>query len=132
MRDLSIKLGAGALLFLLIGAAPAAAQRFALTCIGTQTGDEVHFQYRWGSDEPWTQASVKPDEWRTLTFKYEYAGENSSPQLQVRYDDDLSSESNLVVSDLESYAAKNRYCEAEGKTYNFYQRGQELYLNAED
>jgi hypothetical protein len=132
MRDLSIKLGIGVFLLILLGAVPATAQRFALTCVGTETDDEVNFQYRWGKSDSWTQVSVEPGKWQMLTYKYDYAGENSSPQLQIRYDDDLSDDSNFVISDLDSYAAKNRYCEGEGKTYNFHQRGLELYIVEED
>ena len=121
---------------LVVGAGPGLAEkkatRFALTCLGTETGGEVNFQYRWGPDDSWSNSSVAPGKWQMLTYKYDFRGENRSPVLQVRYDDDLSSDTNWVITDLESYAAVNRYCEGEGKTYNFYQRGLELYIAEED
>lgn len=122
--------------FTLMIAAPGMLQaeptRFALTCIGTETSDTINFEYRWGSNDSWTQTDVSPGRWAMLTYKYDYPGKNRSPQLQIRYDDDLSSDSHYVISDLQSFAAVNRYCEAEGKRYNFHARGLELYLTGDD
>ncbi|MGC9505032.1 hypothetical protein [Baaleninema sp.] len=102
--------------------------RFALTCVGTETGDTINFQARWGSNDTWESYSVRPGRWAMFTHDYDYPGENRSPQFQIRYDDDLSSDVHIVITDLDSYAAENRYCEGEGATYTFHSRGLELYV----
>ena len=111
--------------------ARAEAARYALACIGTETGWTVNFSYRWGS-EGWRQMSVEPGKWIKLYWTYDYPGQNRSPTLLIRYDDDLSSSSNMVRTELRAYAAAYLDCEKQGKTYNFYTRGNELYVQEED
>lgn len=65
-------------------------------------------------------------------WNYQVPGENRSPLLTVRYDDNTTSASNVVRTDLKAYAASNSNCENQGKTYNFYERGTELYIQKED
>lgn len=112
--------------------AMAESARFALACIGSETGYTVNFSYRWGNSGPWENSSVGPGKWIKLMWNYDYPGENRSPKLVVRYDDDTSSATNTVRTDLEAYAAKEADCEGQGKTYNFYERGSELYIQEED
>lgn len=112
--------------------AQAQSTRFALTCIGTETGYTVNFAYRWGSSGQWKSSSVAPGRWVKLMWNYEVPGENRSPQLTVRYDDNTTSATNIVRTDLKAYAASDSNCENQGKTYNFYQRGTELYIQEED
>lgn len=109
----------------------AQAPRFALTCIGTETGYTITFSYRWGSGR-WVDSSVSPGKWRPLRWNYDYPGENRSPTLVIRYDDDASSRVNTVRTEVRSYAAGVVDCEDEGRTYNFYQRGNEIFLREED
>ena len=112
--------------------ASAQSTRFALACIGTETGYTVNFSYRWGSTGTWKSSSVAPGKWVKLMWNYEYPGENRSPQLTVRYDDNTTTASNIVRTDLKAYAASDSNCENQGKTYNFYERGTELYIQEED
>lgn len=112
--------------------AAAQSTRFALTCIGTETGYTVNFAYRWGSSAQWKNSSVAPGKWVKLMWNYQVPGENRSPQLTVRYDDNTTSATNIVRTDLKAYAASNSNCENQGKTYNFYERGTELYIQEED
>ncbi|MFM7313228.1 MAG: hypothetical protein ACKO0M_08695 [Cyanobium sp.] len=112
--------------------ASAQSARFALACIGTETGYTVNFNYRWGTSGQWRSSSVEPGRWIKLMWNYDYPGENRSPKLTVRYDDDATSRTNIVLTDLKVYAASQSNCEAQGKTYNFYQRGNELYIREED
>lgn len=124
----------GLLLLLPLAQMPSAhagAARYALACVGTETGYTVNFSYRWGS-EGWRQMSVAPGKWIKLYWTYEYAGQNRSPTLTIRYDDDLTNRSNFVRTDLKAYAAEYLNCEDQGKTYNFYTRGDELYVQEED
>lgn len=124
---------ASALLLSAIAAAPAqAGTKYALTCIGSETGYTINYQYRWGNNGSWQTASVKPGAWKNHRYNYKYEGENSAPQLQVRYDDDASSGSNMVITKLDSYAASYNDCEAQGKTYDFYETRGELNLQAND
>lgn len=67
-----------------------------------------------------------------FTYNYKTPGVNQSPTLSVRYDDNTTDRSNFVVTDLDAYAASIKDCEEEGKTYNFYQRDTELYIQEED
>lgn len=104
---------------------------YALACVGTETGYTVNFAYRWGT-QSWQQRSVAPGRWIKLYWNYDYPGENRSPTLTIRYDDDLTNRSNMVRTDLKAYAAAYLDCEKQGKTYNFYARGDELYVQEED
>ena len=113
-------------------AASAQSSRFALTCVGTETGYTIPFTYRWGNSGQWRSASVEPGRWVKLMWNYDYAGENRSPQLKIRYDDNTTGSINIVNTPLNSYAASSSNCEDQGKTYNFYQRGNELYVQEED
>lgn len=112
--------------------AHAAGTQFALTCIGTETGGAINFQYRWGPSGEWRSASVQPGRWQAITYRYGYEGENRAPQLEIRYDDDMSSAANFVRTRVQSYAARAMNCEAEGYTYNFVNRSGELFLRPED
>ena len=112
--------------------AMAESARFALACVGSETGYTVNFSYRWGNSGEWTNSSVGPGKWIKLIWNYDYPGENRSPQLTVRYDDNNTSANNIVRTDLQAYAASEADCEAQGKTYNFYERGTELYIKEED
>jgi hypothetical protein len=112
--------------------ASAQSTKFALACIGTETGYSVNFAYRWGSSGEWTSATVAPGKWLKLTWNYKFAGENKSPALNVRYDDNTTGVTNIVRTPLKAYAATQSDCEDQGKTFNFYQRGTELYISEED
>ncbi len=112
--------------------ASAQSTRFALTCIGTETGYTVNFAYRWGTSGEWKNSSVAPGKWIKLMWNYDSPDENRSPQLTVRYDDNTTSATNIVRTDLKAYAASSANCEKQGKTYNFYERGTELYIREED
>lgn len=105
---------------------------FALTCVSSATGDTIYFEYRWGSDDDWESVSAEPDSWQMLMWKYDEYDVNNSPQLQIRFDDDLSRFENYVRVDLESYAATSEDCEGEGKTYHFHDDGGELDIHADD
>ena len=106
--------------------------QFALTCIGTETGDTVNFQYRWGPDGEWRTTRVQPGKWQAISYRYRYEGENRAPQLEVRFDDDMTSDVNMVRQKLSSYAARTSHCESEGFTYNFFNRRGELFLMTDE
>ena len=109
--------------------AMAADPTHALTCISTNTGDTVNFSYRWGSKRDWKSTKVVPGEWLLLSWRYQYAGYNRSPQLEIRYDDDFTDGAHFVRTQLKSYAVSdNRACETQGLRYEFRLRGNELYL----
>jgi hypothetical protein len=123
-----------ALAALLLAAAPAhaAETQYALTCVGTNTDYTIYYQYRWGEDGEWHDASVDPGKWKNHTWDYDYPGEDESPQFMIRYDDDLSDGENQVITRLESYAAEYNDCEDEGKTYDFYEQDDELFVQEND
>lgn len=118
----------------MVSAVPALAKgsRMALACIGTKTGDTVYFAYRWGEDANWTEVSIAPGKWQVMSWRYARPNENRSPQLQVRYDDDMSEGENFVVTDIGAHAAVGDNCEAEGQTYHFIVVDDELFLDADD
>ncbi len=118
----------------LSAAAPAAAEptRFALTCIGTETGGNINFQYRWGTTGEWKTTSVAPGKWQLLRWTYDRPGQNRSPQLFIRYDDDMGDGVNMVRQPVESFAARKPDCDSDGYTYNFRERGGELFLDDEE
>lgn len=106
--------------------------QFSLTCIGTETGDTINFQYRWGPDGEWRTTRVQPGKWQAISYRYRYEGENRAPQLEVRFDDDMTSDVNMVRQKLNSYAARTSHCESEGYTYNFFNRRGELFLMTDE
>lgn len=112
--------------------AHAAETQYALTCVGTNTDYTIYYQYRWGEDGEWHDASVDPGKWKNHTWDYDYPGEDESPQFMIRYDDDLSDGENQVITRLESYAAEYNDCEDEGKTYDFYEQDDELFVQEND
>jgi hypothetical protein len=114
------------------GAALAQSTQFALTCIGTETGATINFQYRWGHSGEWSRASVEPGQWKALKWNYGYADERRSPQLFIRYDDDMSSGVHMVVQQVRTFAARESRCEAQGYMYNFRARSGELFLDDEE
>lgn len=105
---------------------------YALTCVGTNTEYTINYEYRWGEDDEWKTASVEPGHWKMHSWDYDYPGEASSPQLAIRYDDDLGDGANHVVTNLDSYAAEYKNCEDEGKTYDFWERDNELFVQEND
>lgn len=122
-----------AVLLSCLASQPARAEAvYALTCIGTDTGYTIHYEYRWGEDDEWKAASVEPGNWKLHTWNYDYPGANTSPQLTIRYDDDLTGGSNHVTTDLGSYAAEYKDCEDEGKIYEFWEQGDELFVQEVD
>ncbi len=122
-----------AALMLAGASAPAhAATQYALTCIGTDTNYTIHYQFRWGESGDWQDASVEPGKWKNHTWDYDYPGENESPQFMIRYDDDLSDGENHVITRLDSYAAEYNNCEDQGKTYDFYEQNNELFVQEND
>jgi hypothetical protein len=112
--------------------AHAADTQFALTCIGTETGSAVNFQYRWGEDSEWRTSRTRPGSWQVISYRYQYPGQNRSPQLELRFDDDMSSRVNTVRQKVKSYAARTKQCESEGASYNFIDRDGELFVVLED
>lgn len=110
--------------------AQAQGTQFSLTCIGTETGSAINFMYRWGDGGEWKSARVEPGSWQAISYRYSYAGENRAPQLQVRFDDDMSGGVNMVRQGVKSYAARNKDCEGEGFTYQFITRRGELFLES--
>lgn len=104
--------------------------RFALVCIGTETDYAVNFEFRWG-DGDWEATSVEPGAWKLAMWPYR-GDERSAPTPQVRYDDDLGEGVNRVVTELGVYAAGSEDCEAEGATFDFHERGDELFIGSAD
>lgn len=115
----------------ILSVSSAGAKEFALACVSSATGDSIYFEYRWGNDD-WESVTAEPDQWQMLMWNYDRRNQNRSPQLQIRYDDDMSNSENYVVTDLEAYAADSEDCEGEGKTYHFHDRGGELFLVEDD
>ncbi len=109
----------------------AQSKRMALTCVGTKVG-AINFSYRWGEDGDWTNVQIGPGKWQVMAWRYNRQNENQSPQLQIRYDDDLGKGENFSVTDLESYAASSDDCDAEGKTYHFVEIDGELFVEDDE
>lgn len=65
-------------------------------------------------------------------WNYDAPGENRSPQLTVRYDDNTTNTTNIVRTDLKAYAASDSNCEKPGKTHHFSEHDTETCLQEED
>lgn len=66
-----------------------AARRFGVVCIFNRTSILVKFMARVGDGE-WCQHGLEPGGNRWFAYKYEHANENRPPDLEVRFDSDLS------------------------------------------
>ena len=107
--------------------AQAAGETMGLTCLGTKTGYAVTFRYRWGESDSWSDLiSVSPGEWHWIKHDYDYPGQNSSPLLQIMFDQDATAGVSYTIYNLKAYAAFSQDCEGQGKTYYFYQRGNQI------
>ena len=61
---------------------------YAVTCIENRTKMDVNYSGRWGNGA-WQPYSVRPGELRWHSWRYE-GGQHSSPDLNVKFDFDLS------------------------------------------
>ena len=110
---------------------PAHAQsnRMGLTCVGNKSGSRINFSFQFG-DGQWRPTSVNPQHWRPISFGYDFINQNSGPVLRVRFDADTSSGTYYVTQELKQYASPTSNCNANGRKYNFHQRGNRIYLES--
>jgi hypothetical protein len=97
-----------------------AVDRFAVTCIRNGTDEPINYLHRWGDGE-WKNVRLMPgaQHWHARESRWPH----ELPQLQMRFDADLSSATSWIVYDLESYASPQKDdCES-GKNYEFHRRG---------
>lgn len=103
-------------------------KRQALVCIGTETGETVNFQFRWGTTGRWSDTiEVEPGYWRAIIFKYSFPSKNKVTQLQIKYNDNLTNGVHNVISNIKSYDVINSNCNADGKKVMFFKRGSTLF-----
>lgn len=101
---------------------------FSLACISNQAGQIFEFEYRWG-DGPWRKLTSIPGKNRFLMKYYDLPGDETSPPLYIRYDEDLTQKESLRESTLESRPARSFKCKKQGTKYSFRQKGLTLYVS---
>ena len=84
-----------ALTILALGAAGADAAdsgsdraRYAVAKVSNPLDRTLQYKYRWG-DGAWKTATIDPGVTQRHSWRYQFAGQNTSPRLQVRFDADI-------------------------------------------
>jgi hypothetical protein len=97
-----------------------AANRFGLTCIQNKTNIPLTYEFRWGNNGQWSARTVRPNERRAHSWRYDKPDENRSPTMFVRFDSDLSKRMINQSYRLDSYASPQETdCRRYGKEYVF-------------
>jgi opacity protein-like surface antigen len=91
---------------------------YELVCIHNDTDLTISFRYRWGNGS-WTTAQVQPGYVRPIWWEYDYANQDRSPNLSIRFDRDLSSDSSIKSYNLETSSAPTINCRDYGRDYHF-------------
>ena len=110
-------MGAALIVSSLVATPVFAQEHYAVTCISTATDTTVHFFYRYGNNE-WKLIEVSPGESHYMSWEYDYANQNRSPQLQIRYND-IPDTQHFTTYNVKGYASSSQNC-VEGKQYEFY------------
>ena len=113
--------------------AHAAKNKYAVVAFKNNQSFTIYYSFRWGKDNEWKQFSVKPGEYHWHAWEYEVINENRSPTPQIRFDADLSDDTDWVVYNLKAYAAPVQDVDY-AKVYKFVtkMRGQVLDLVSVD
>ena len=97
-----------------------AADRFAMSCLENKTNLTVNYSVKWGSNGTWKGNHLAPGARNSHTWEYAQGKVGVSPQLYVRFDDDLSGRVKQREYVLESYRAPQKTdCKGYGKEYVF-------------
>ena len=98
-------------------AKPAFAQStpYAVVCLVNNTAATINYQYKWGSQE-WQLDTLEQD--TNATHSWRYTSSKTSPKFTVRFDTDLTSDSEIETYALDRYQASAKSC-YEGKVYDF-------------
>lgn len=99
-----------------LGLTAHAANRYALTCITNNTQDSINFEYGWGDNDTRT-ATIQPGETWNFSYPFDYANQNSAPELYISFDSDMTESDYWIDYLLEQYVAPDVDCDNYGSTY---------------
>lgn len=94
--------------------------KYALTCISNRSGVNLNYRYKWGNGA-WKSGHISPNANKWYSWKYRNATQ-SSPNLYVRFDTDLSGRNNYKTYTLKRLAVSEQKCNL-GKKYYFSRNG---------
>lgn len=126
-------LSAATTVHLSAGAEAAAQPGSLVSCVKSDAGQSVHFQYRWSRDGRWFPAEASNDGWITISIPArESDPEGEPPELFVRYDDDPTETRHVVLQRLIARSAVEVQCDSvDIAKYVFRVRDGELFLDLE-
>lgn len=106
------------------GSGADAANRYGLTCVWNRTDINLNYSYKWGNGS-WRRASVRPGAKMAHGYRFP-PNSQSSPDLYIRFDDDLIHKGvQRREYRLSSYASPQETgCQQYGKQYQFRYDGQ--------
>ena len=87
------------------GEAQAAKNKYAMVAFKNNEDFTIKYYFRWGKDSEWKLYSVKPGDYHWHSWEYEFINENRSPTPQIKFDSDLSEDTDWVTYTLKAYAA---------------------------
>ncbi len=87
-----------------------------VVCLVNNTEDKVVYAYRWG-DEDWKKYSLEAGSSHWYSWNHS-SGSDAFPKFSVRFDNNLSSDSNFKEYELEKNNASEQSCE-KAKNYRF-------------
>lgn len=104
-----------------------------VSCVKSDAGQAVHFQYRWSRDGRWFPAEASTEGWITISIPARQGDpEGDTPELFVRYDDDPTESRHVVLQRLIARPAAEVQCDSvDIAKYVFRVRDSELFLDLE-
>ena len=100
-----------------------AADRYAMTCLENKTSVTLNYSYRWGDDGQWKKHSLSPGSRTAHAWPYTKDKVGYSPDLVVKFDDNLSGLTKWRDKTLQSYRAPQETDCRYGKKYHFHYDG---------
>ncbi len=92
-----------------LSGSPVSSNRYGVVCIINETNTTINYDYRWGT-ESWTSTSVNSNNRRWHSWEYR-SGSQSSPDFQVRFDNDMTSGINRITYTLSRNAMRTQSCD---------------------
>ena len=100
-----------------------AADRYAMTCLENKTSVTLNYSTRWGPDGHWKRHSLSPGDRIAHAWPYAQGHVGHSPDLVVKFDDNLSGQTKWRERTLESYRAPQETDCRYGRKYHFHYDG---------
>ena len=85
--------------------------RYGVTCMVNETEGTINFEYRWGKEKWKSRKFNSGDTWRSW-WEYDRRGRFVSPNLQIRFDEDMTSRARWVTYTLKRNRSPDNGCKS--------------------